>query len=254
MLSAHYDLNRYLNTMTSSAKNYNELYRLQDRVLAALSGHFGIFHLTGGTALGRFYLDHRYSEDLDFFTNQNNAFTSEANIIRSLLKIQFNTSDDKIILYPDYIRVWVPGEEDLKIEMVNDVSDRWGSPILAGTTPVDTVGNILANKLTAILSRDEPKDVFDIVSIASNFSFNWGDVFVYALRKAIIAEPDVLMRLTTFPVEWLPEQRWLKNPLDLPAFKEKLNRIADDFLLANDNSLGVGKTPLEDAKPENIAV
>jgi hypothetical protein len=27
------------------------------------------FYLTGGTALGRYYLGHRYSEDLDFFVN-----------------------------------------------------------------------------------------------------------------------------------------------------------------------------------------
>ncbi|MCK9421325.1 MAG: nucleotidyl transferase AbiEii/AbiGii toxin family protein [Bacteroidales bacterium] len=235
--------------MPSSAKNYTELYKLQDKVLAALSGHFGVFHLTGGTALGRFYLDHRYSEDLDFFANQDPAFIQSAVHLRSILKTQFNTSDDKIVLYPDYIRIWVPGKEDLKIEMVNDVSERWGSPILAGTTPVDTIGNILANKLTALLSRDEPKDIFDIVTIASAFSFNWGDVFVYALRKAIIAEADVLMRLTTFPVEWLPGQGWLKNPVNLVTFKEKLDRIADDFLLAKDNSLGAGKTPIENAKP-----
>jgi|GEM_PF-5402913 len=63
-------------------------------------------------------------------------------------------------------------------------------------------------------------------------------------------EEDVLMRLTTFPVDWLQEQRWLKNPVDLPAFKEKLERIADDFLLARDNSLGFDKIPIEKAKPK----
>jgi len=235
--------------MPSSIKNYNGLYKLQDKVLAAFSGHFGVFHLTGGTALGRFYLDHRYSEDLDLFTNQNPGFTKASTHLRSIVKKQFNASDDKVILYPDYIRIWVPGEEDLKIEMVNDVAERWGAPILAGTIPVDTVGNILANKLTAILSRDEPKDVFDLVSISSTFSFNWGDVFVYAMQKTIIAEPDVLMRLTTFPVALLEGQQWLKNPVNLPDFKEKLNRIADDFLLAKNNSLGAGKTPIEQAMP-----
>ena len=28
------------------------------------------FYLTGGTALAAFYLQHRYSEDLDFFSDQ----------------------------------------------------------------------------------------------------------------------------------------------------------------------------------------
>jgi hypothetical protein len=65
-------------------------------------------------------------------------------------------------------------------------------------------------------------------------------------------EEDVLMRLTTFPVEWLPEQRWLKAPPDLPDFKEKLERIAGDFLLAKDNSLGNGKIPITEARPRRF--
>jgi hypothetical protein len=239
--------------MNSFEKRYAGLYNLQDKVLSALSGHFGPFHLTGGTALGRFYLDHRYSEDLDLFTNQDPQYAKAANEMRFFLKQRFNTSDDKIILYPDYIRLWIPGnEEELKIELVNDVAERWGDPIVAGTIPVDTVGNILANKLTAVLSRDEPKDVFDIVSISQNYSFNWGDVFVYALRKAIIAEPDVLMRLSTFPVELLIGKGWLKGDVNLHSFKENLNRIADDFLLAKDNSLGAGKIPIQYAKPRTL--
>ncbi|MCD4795127.1 MAG: nucleotidyl transferase AbiEii/AbiGii toxin family protein [Bacteroidales bacterium] len=32
------------------------------------------FYLTGGTALVRFYLNHRYSEDLDFFVNKRKKY------------------------------------------------------------------------------------------------------------------------------------------------------------------------------------
>lgn len=238
--------------MSSSAKNYSELYILQDKVLTTLTGHFGKFHLTGGTALGRFYLNHRNSEDLDLFINQDLAFTVDAMHIRTILKDRFSTSDDKIILYPDFIRIWIPGSEDLKIEMVNDVAERWGAPILAGNVPVDTVCNILANKLTALLSRDEPKDVFDIVSISLNYSFSWDEVFVYALRKAIISEPDVLMRLRSFPIELIEGKEWLKNPVDLSSFKENIEQIGDDFFLAKDNSLGVGRTPIEEAMPNSL--
>jgi hypothetical protein len=173
-----------------------------------------------------------------------------ANRVRKKLKKEFNTSDDKILLSDDFIRIWIPGKQELKIELVNDVAERWGNPVFAGTTPVDTVGNILANKLTAIVGRDEPKDIFDIVGIANSFSFNWGDVFVYVLQKAIVSEVDVLMRITSFPVELMERQDWLKNTVNLDSFKEKLNRIAADFLLASDNSLGVGKTPITDAVPK----
>jgi len=235
--------------MSSSGKKYNDLYRLQDKVLEALSGNFGVFHLTGGTALGRFYLHHRYSEDLDLFTNKNLEYHGSVGQIREILRNQFQASDEKVILYQDYVRVWIPGKEELKIEMVNDVEERWGVPVLAGYVPIDTVGNILANKLTALVSRDEPKDVVDIVAISSNFAFNWAEVFTYALRKALLAEPDISMRLTSFPVELLEGQDWLMKPVDSNDFKQKLDTISHDFLFGNDNSLGEGKTPIEEAMP-----
>lgn len=46
-----------------------QLYPLQDKFLRLLERqHAGQFYLTGGTALSRFYFQHRYSDDLDFFS------------------------------------------------------------------------------------------------------------------------------------------------------------------------------------------
>jgi hypothetical protein len=100
-----------------------------------------------------------------------------------------------------------------------------------------------------MLSRDEAKDVFDIVSLADNYSFNWKNIYGFATQKQLMNEQDILMRITTFPVDWLPEQKWLQHSVDLSSYKEKLDRIADDFILARDNSLGAGKTPIDQAQP-----
>jgi len=48
-------------------RDWNALYRLQDRVLMHLKRADHGFYLTGGTALSRGYYRHRYSDDLDFF-------------------------------------------------------------------------------------------------------------------------------------------------------------------------------------------
>lgn len=55
--------------MLLSENDYKKLYQLQDKVFKVLSGHFDNLYLTGGTALGRYFLNHRYSDDIDFFTN-----------------------------------------------------------------------------------------------------------------------------------------------------------------------------------------
>ena len=45
------------------------LYPFQDRVLQMLSGLETGFYLSGGTAASRGYLDHRFSDDLDLFVD-----------------------------------------------------------------------------------------------------------------------------------------------------------------------------------------
>lgn len=236
--------------MNLSGNDYQELYKLQNKAFDALAGNYGTLHLTGGTALGRFYLKHRYSDDLDFFTNDDSAFKEFVNKIRRILESKFNVLSDKQILYEQFIRIWIEENKcELKIEFVNDVPARWGNPILVNNIPIDNPGNILANKLTAMVSRDEPKDVFDILTIAQHYSFNWAEVFEQSIRKAIIAEQDVAMRLQTFPTALLNNQPWLIHPLDLDKIKTQLEIISDDFLFAKDNSLGAGKVAIMDARP-----
>lgn len=236
--------------MNLSGKDYLNLYKLQDKVFGALSGNYGPLYLTGRTALGRFYLNHRYSDDIDLFTNSDNSFKDVVTKIRFKLDATFNTLTDKLILYDEFIRVWVEDNNcQLKIEFVNDVPYRWGEIEFANTIPIDSLGNILSNKLTALVSRDEPKDVFDIVHIALNYSFKWDEVFEHSVKKAIVSEQDVAMRLESFPVEYLLTQPWLMGVVKTDEIKSNIKTIADDFLFANDNSLGIGKTPIAEAKP-----
>ena len=235
--------------MSLSVSDYLKLYKLQDKVFSALSGQYGTLYLTGGTALGRFYLNHRYSDDIDLFTNIDDSFKSTVTKIRHILDSLFNTPPDKLILYDDFIRIWIEDNNcELKIEFVNDVAARWGKTFQVNNIPVDNPGNILANKLTALIGRDEPKDVFDIINISINYSFNWGKVFEQSIRKAIIAEQDVPMRLETFPVELIASQPWLIRPVNIDEMKAKLETITDDFLFARDNSLGVGKVHITEAE------
>jgi hypothetical protein len=233
-----------------SGRDYIKLYNLQDKILSLLSGHYGNLYLTGGTALDRFYLNHRYSEDLDFFMNADSSFVDTVNKIRNLIGAKFIISKKNPVLFNDFVRFWV--EEDgceLKIEFVNDVPYYSGKIHLSDNIPVDNVQNILSNKLTAIVSRDEPKDIFDIVSISLSFSFNWQNIFECSIQKAIVAEQNVAERIETFPVELLIQQPWLKHPVHLSEFKNYLKTIANDFLFAKDNSLGKSKTPINEAVP-----
>lgn len=236
--------------MSLSGTEYKNLYKLQEIVLQTLPGYLDMAYLTGGTALARFYLKHRYSDDLDFFFNNESAFEQEVSRIISKLHGSFQTDPDKHIYAPDFKRIWLIHQLGaLKVEFVNDISARWGDPIPVNQIQVDNPANILANKLTAIPGREEPKDVFDIVRIALSYSFNWRDVMEQSLKKALVAEEDVAMFLSTFPVTLLKDQPWLPETTDLETFSKNLQTLVDDFLMARDNSLGKGKPPITEASP-----
>jgi hypothetical protein len=86
----------------------------------------------------------------------------------------FSLSKQQSIVYDDFVRYYIEDEEMvLKIEFVNDIAYRCGTPGIYKYGFIDTPLNILTNKLTAIAGRNEPKDVFDIFSLAQHYRFNW---------------------------------------------------------------------------------
>lgn len=233
-----------------SGRDYRKLFPLQDKVLEALQPILDEFYLTGGTALGRFYLGHRFSEDLDFFVNSDSGFQNKVKLIEKKLINDFSLLREQTVLYEDFVRYFINFEESvLKIEFVNDVQYRSGKPTNYKYGMIDTPLNILTNKLTAIVSRDEPKDIFDICSIARSYSFNWINIFEEAKKKVIINEIEVEQRIRIFPVTLFNYVDWLINPIDKVNFSRIISNITDDFILGKNNSLGVNKTPIEKARP-----
>jgi len=233
--------------MNSSATNFQKLYKIQDRIILSLKGKLEGFYLTGGTALGRYYLDHRYSEDLDFFVNADAEFSNKLNRIFRKLKEAFPIDEELSLLTDSYARLYIAGEDRLKIDFVNDVPEHWSALQNADGLMIDNPANILANKLCAILNRDEPKDFFDIVSISSEYSFTWRDVYYQAASKQLINETDIAIRLSSFPVNLLSNQIWLKSDVDRGDFATKLQSISNDLLFGRENSLGMAKHKLEEA-------
>lgn len=233
-----------------SGKDYRKLYRIQDNVLETLKPFLDGFYLTGGTALGRFYLHHRYSEDLDFFVNADPDFKEKHLVIGKKLNEEFSLLPGQTVVYDDFARYFIVYENSvLKIEFVNDIAYRSGNPLDSKYGLIDNPLNILSNKLTAIVGRDEPKDIFDIYMLARKYSFNWMHVFEEAKKKAVLNEIDVEQRIKSFPVGLLKNVDWFLHPFDQHHFTSGVFTLANDFILGRDNSISSGKDqiPIENA-------
>lgn len=228
---------------------YRNLYSLQDKILRNVNSLETPFYLTGGTALGRFYLNHRWSDDLDFFLNGNKNFQNFVKLQLKNLSENFGITISDSLITDDFVRIFInENEQSLKIEFVNDINYYVGNVKLIGNLRVDNPQNILCNKLTAIIGRDEPKDVFDIICIANNYSFNWKDIFKETKEKSVLNEIDLIERLENFPIELFQNVIWRKDSFSLEKYESKLKTIIHDFTLGLDNSIGKDKIAIENAE------
>lgn len=206
-----------------------ELYPLQDKVLKILDALKSDFYLTGGTALSRCYFDHRYSDDLDLFVNKDPKFLAKAEKVVSELEGGFSVN---VSIRSDEL-FSIEVDRKLKIDLVNDVAYQVG-----GTkecliySKVDSEINILSNKISAIISREEPKDVVDIWIIVKNNEIDWEKIFVDVSSKAVgIFPPSVARKLDTFPVRLLDKINWVEeNKPSLKEFQISIDKIVSDIL------------------------
>lgn len=228
--------------MSLSEKDYKKLYSIQDTFLIWWSTCQTPFYLTGGTALGRFFINHRYSEDLDFFVNAHPDFMQILESLRKPLIERFNINIADTLITDDFARFFITiDNQRLKIDFVNDVAQYSGKPINYKYGLIDNPLNILTNKLGAIVGRDEPKDYFDILQLAIHYSFNWKEVFLMAKDKMLLNELVVSELLSNFPVDSFRFVDWLINPIKKEILAKKMEIISKDFLMGKENSLGSGK-------------
>jgi predicted nucleotidyltransferase component of viral defense system len=196
------------------------------------------FYLTGGTALSRAYLNHRYSEDLDFFVNQNPNFEKQVELILKSIKNE-GIKLEIAVTGDSFTRVFVHQNEIvLKIDFVNDIPYRTGTPVPTKLFfKTDTIKNILSNKLTA-LSRQSEKDVVDMVFIALNYEFNWVEIIKEASEKDMwINAVEASKILDGFPVNKLEEIIWVNPQQDVNLFEKQLEILIGDLLTGRLNSL-----------------
>lgn len=206
--------------------DYKTLYRLQDDVLKVVFGIEHEFYLTGGTCLSRFYVEKRYSDDLDFFTNSSMRFSFAVKSVRIALEKAFNLKIE--IESKDFVRYLI--ENSLQVDFVNDASPRYKTPVLLENGYlIDTIENILSNKLTAVMGRDNPKDVFDIYLISKFYSFDWREILEAAHLKAGFEMDDLIIRLKTFPPELLSSIKLVDSGF-LDNFEEEFSVIIDEII------------------------
>jgi hypothetical protein len=141
--------------------------RLLDRLLE--SELVDRFYLSGGTALSAFHLHHRKSDDLDLFARD--PFDTQA-----VLRLVNAVGDGPAVPRRVHDRLGFllsVGGEPLRVEFVRYQFDHLQAPEPRyGRLGVDGLRDILANKLSAMVERTEPKGYADVLFILREPGFS----------------------------------------------------------------------------------
>lgn len=141
----------------------NELSQLQKQVLEALAASplHTTFYWTGGTLLSAVYLHHRASQDLDFFSDKPFAHDDVVGFVRELkTTLHLEYVEEKKI--HDRWEFFLHNNEELRLEFVHYDHPSVSKRGTRNGITVDSLDDIAANKLMALVDRDEPKDAVDV--------------------------------------------------------------------------------------------
>lgn len=183
------------------------------------------FYLTGGTALSAFYYQHRYSEDLDFFSHG-----VELQLVPKLVENAGKTLKIKVKQVqttPGFMRFLLG--DDLKIDVVADVGFRVGSPELIENYMVDSLKNIAVNKVGTILGRWDAKDYVDLYWILTKENYDIFELIELGKNKDGGLEPFIWSSLIGDVEKFSILPRMIK-PLKLDHLKDFFLKLRDKIL------------------------
>jgi len=219
--------------MTNSSFFLDSLYPFQDEVLKVIRLVDTGFYLTGGTAASRGYLHHRFSDDLDLFVNDNEQFGLWVDRIIRALVDQSRWLSQISLREERFVRLnLIRNDITLKIEMINDVPSRVGIVVDHPTLGrLDTAENILANKVTALLDREEPRDFADIWGFCCKMGLSLQEAISKSESKAAgIFQADLARLLCTVTEADWAAVRWESAP-PVDEYLSELNTLGEKLLL-----------------------
>jgi predicted nucleotidyltransferase component of viral defense system len=174
------------------------------------------FYFSGGTALSEYYLQHRYSEDLDFFS-EIEINTADLNLFLTAHKkdfgaeqIQYQQSFNRNLFFLRYADA-----AELKLEFTYYPFGRLEKGRQIGNMQVDSVLDIAVNKVFTLTQQARGRDYFDIYAVRQKYGFAFRDLLKKARQKF------------DYPINYLELGKNLykvQTFLDDPILLEKVNK------------------------------
>ncbi|MBC8526259.1 MAG: nucleotidyl transferase AbiEii/AbiGii toxin family protein [Candidatus Cloacimonetes bacterium] len=221
-------------------KNMEILTNFQKKILKQLGrseiGKF--FFFTGGSALSAFYLKHRFSEDLDFFTTDSKAIQIVKTQISNILK-KVDAQADFRREYSTFIECWAINLEKqnelVKMDFAVDSPYRL-SPIQLRdefNIYVDSLLDISCNKFSALFDRHDAKDFVDIYFLHKEY-LSFDKIYENARKKHIGIERHWLAQ-SLFEIRKIEKLPKMIKKVTIKELKEFFLKKAEELICEFDS-------------------
>lgn len=194
------------------------------------------FYLTGGTALAEFYLKHRLSEDLDFFTEKKevNQKLVEAYLKKVSGKLSVEEIKRTVFMGLFSYTLIFRDNSKLKVDFNYYPFPRIERGTKYGNLSIDSLRDIAANKVHTLFVKPRDRDYIDLYFMMKNSNFELGGLILDAKAKF---DWDIDKLTLASQLLRVKEIEVLETPKLLAPFNK---RQMDDFFVNEADKLRKG--------------
>lgn len=194
-----------------------------------------MFFLTGGTCLAEYYFGHRLSEDVDLFTTSPEELEEARKLLtdprfphHAQLREIRATSYLVQFLYRK-----TPETAPIKMDIVLDTAPRISPPVPLNSVQIDSLDDILSNKMGCIISRNAVKDYLDLYQLIPASHLTTRELIDIGLVKEGGLDPIVITNQIEFIFHIEPPASAIlgkANWHDLQLFFRKFQKECFDLI------------------------
>ncbi len=156
-------------------------------------------YLTGGTCLAEFYFGHRTSIDIDLFTKDRELFVRAGQVLSQPDFFPFGRLEPrrKFPEFQDFLIIR-PDRPAIKVDVVLDIPVALGEKISFESIWLDSLEDIVSNKIGCLINRNEVKDYLDLYYLIPEIKKSIGELLELGLQKDAGVDPLVVAHQMTF--------------------------------------------------------
>ena len=173
----------------------------------SIGGGLGLFH----------YLDYRPTHDVDAWWAESLTEEQKSNVTRTLVMSLSNFGSVRVRKWGEVVSVELSQEGKTVFSFqIASRTIRLEEPVLAGwiDVPLDSLADLSASKMTALVERGAPRDFLDIFSLCRAELLTVNECWALWRRRQTLAGSDTDMSRARLAIETHLERIAMHRPLD----------------------------------------